>query len=70
MVFLLVALTAPSAELSIGWHEMRGVQALDSVGQLVPLISALGQLAHAVYSTLHGKIYVKDEGEMGEVGRL
>jgi len=50
LVFL--AIMIPPTELQIQWNEIRGVQTLDSVGQLVPFIMALGQLAHVLYSTL------------------
>jgi len=44
-----------SVELQIRWNEIRHVQSLDSVGQLVPFIMALGQLVHVAYCTIRGK---------------
>ena len=58
-----LALMVPAVELSIQWNQIRGVQALDSVGQLVPFILALGQFAHVAYSTLRAKLYVEIEAE-------
>lgn len=52
-----LALMVPSAELQIRWNQIHGVQALDSVGQLVPFIMALGQFVHVAYSTIRGKGY-------------
>lgn len=43
---ILLAMTGPSFELTIRWNQIRGVNSLDSVGQLVPFMLSLGQLIH------------------------
>jgi hypothetical protein len=48
-----------TVELSIRWNEIRGVQSLDSVSQLVPFIVAVGQLAHVIYNAARGKDSIK-----------
>ncbi|KAM0339572.1 hypothetical protein ACHAPU_010872 [Fusarium lateritium] len=44
-----------SVELQIQWNQIRNVQSLGSVSQLVPFIIALGQLTHIAYSTIRGE---------------
>lgn len=46
---LVLAFTVTPMELLIHWNEIRGLNRLDSVGQLVPFILAAGQLLHIVY---------------------
>lgn len=48
-------LMAISVEFQIRWNEIRNVQSLGSVSQLVPFIVALGQFTHVAYSTIRGK---------------
>ena len=45
----------PTVEMGIKWNDIRGVQKLDSPGQLIPLLLSLGQLVHVLYSILRGQ---------------
>lgn len=46
---------APIIELQLKWNDIRDVQRLDTVGQLVPFLSSLGMLVHVVYSIVRRK---------------
>jgi hypothetical protein len=51
----LLAVTVPPFELTIRWNQIRGVNSLNSVGQLVPFMLSVGQLIHILYSMARGK---------------
>lgn len=51
---LALAFTVTPMELLIHWNEVRGLDRLDSVGQLVPFMLAAGQLIHVVYRIFLG----------------
>jgi hypothetical protein len=63
---LLLAFTVPPFELVIRWNQIRGVDRLDSVGQLVPFMLSLGQLIHIIYSILRGKDDVRRKNTIVE----
>lgn len=52
---IFLALITIAVELPIQWNEIRNVQSLGSVSQLVPFIVALGQFIHVAYTTIRGK---------------
>ncbi|KAM0228983.1 hypothetical protein ACHAP5_011792 [Fusarium lateritium] len=53
-VSIFIGLMVTSVELQIKWNQIRNVQSLGSVSQLVPFIVALGQFVHIAYSTIRG----------------
>lgn len=59
---LVLAFTVTPMELLIHWNEVRGLNRLDSVGQLVPFTLAAGQLLHIVYRISLGS---EDETQAG-----
>lgn len=63
---ILLAFTVPPFELVIKWNQIRGVDRLDSVGQLVPFMLSLGQLIHIIYSILRGKDDVRRKNTIVE----
>ena len=48
----MITFVALSAELPIMWNNIRGVNSLKPVGQLVPFIVAIGQLLNVIYQTM------------------
>ena len=48
----MITFVALSAELPIMWNNIREVNSLKPVGQLVPFIVAIGQLLNVVYQTM------------------
>ena len=67
----LLAISILSTELTISWNHIHGVTSpstLRSVGQLVPLVIALGQLICVLYLALRGeeKMRVNEENESGK----
>ncbi|KAK3386010.1 hypothetical protein B0H63DRAFT_190581 [Podospora didyma] len=44
-----------AVELQIQWNNIRGVQRLDSVGQLIPFLLSVGMLGHVLYSIIWRK---------------
>ena len=62
-LFWFVALTTgliPAIEMQIKWNGIRGVNRLDSPGQLIPLLLSLGQLVHVLYSIMRGQDSLED----------
>ncbi|KAM0266912.1 hypothetical protein ACHAPA_006481 [Fusarium lateritium] len=53
-VSIFIGAMVTSVELQIKWNQIRNVQSLGSVSQLVPFIVALGQFVHIAYSTIRG----------------
>ncbi|KAM7205775.1 hypothetical protein V8F20_003008 [Naviculisporaceae sp. PSN 640] len=53
----------PAVERQIQWNDIQGVQTVDSVGQLAPLILAVGMLLHVLYSIFRGKDEFKEDWE-------
>ncbi|KAK4220311.1 hypothetical protein QBC37DRAFT_445567 [Rhypophila decipiens] len=53
----------PAVELQIQWNHIQGLQSLDSVGQLTPLILSVGMLLHVLYSILRDKDGFKEDWE-------
>lgn len=63
---LVLAVTIPPFELTIRWNKIRGVDRLDSVGQLVPFMLSLGQFIHILYSIARGKDSVRRQDTIVE----
>ncbi|KAM0209041.1 hypothetical protein ACHAQD_011355 [Fusarium lateritium] len=53
-VSIFIGAMVTSVELQIKWNQIRNVQSLGSVSQLVPFIVALGQFVHIAYRTIRG----------------
>jgi len=65
---LLISAFAPAIEMELKWNEIRDIQRLDTVGQLVPFCLSVGMLLHVVYSIFRQKDgFGDDEGASGEL---
>ncbi|KAK4442877.1 hypothetical protein QBC34DRAFT_431201 [Podospora aff. communis PSN243] len=60
---LLIATFAPAIELELKWNDIRDVQRLDTVGQLVPFSLSVGMLLHVVYTIFRQKDAFEEDDE-------
>ncbi|KAM7202193.1 hypothetical protein V8F33_002910 [Rhypophila sp. PSN 637] len=60
---IFLSTVVPVVELQIQWNDIQGLQSVDSVGQLTPLVLSVGMLLHVLYSILRDKDGFKEDWE-------
>ncbi|KAK3328802.1 hypothetical protein B0H66DRAFT_539370 [Apodospora peruviana] len=67
---IILSVFVPAIEMMIKWNDIRGVQRLDSVGQLAPFLLSTGMLVHVLYSIMWEKDSFKESWEKDTDGKV